>query len=283
MPTAARSSCRWGAARGSAGSWRSPRARSGTRSRSTCTRSAQTRTAAKRWAARDPASRSTTATVRASTTSTTASPGKDDGRGAGAGARPAACLHLSPPEPAPPPAARARRARTRSRAGRASRRSPLSAGPGTRPTRRPSARPRRRPSRTRGPATARRTARRRCGRSRRRRHPRYRYTDHAVAGDDVRELLLGHPLGALGPHRKDDVTHVGARVPDADLHVVAELEAELLQHRPRLADDPGAVGRALVPDRRHAQHRPRVAGTQGADDDVVDGGRVLDAAQVLPL
>ena len=63
----------------------------------------------------------------------------------------------------------------------------------------------------------------------------------------------------------------------------ASVEAHLGEHRARLADDAGAVGRVLVPGRRQAEHRPRVAGAQRADDDVVDVRSVLDDDDVLAL
>ena len=91
------------------------------------------------------------------------------------------------------------------------------------------------------------------------------------------------PSVPVGLHREHEVANLRGRVPHADLDVVAELEAELAQHRSRLGDHAGAVGRALVPVRRQAEHRPGVAGAKRADDRVVSRGRVLEHDHGLAL
>ena len=58
-------------------------------------------------------------------------------------------------------------------------------------------------------------------------------------------------------------------------------DAELAQHRARLAHAARAEHRVLVPVRRQAEHRPRVARTQRADDEVVHAVAVRDGRHVL--
>ena len=85
------------------------------------------------------------------------------------------------------------------------------------------------------------------------------------------------PAGRIGTHQKP---RLGGRIPDADLGLGRQRHAEIgkdalgIDHRAR------AVGRRFVPDRRQPQHRPRITGTQGADDEVVGAGRILDRDQV---
>src|SRR5262249_46174015 len=59
-------------------------------------------------------------------------------------------------------------------------------------------------------------------------------------------------------------------------------EPEIGEHPLRIDDRARAVRRRFVPDGRQPQHFPRVAGAQGADDEVVDFGRVLERDQMRP-
>ncbi len=63
---------------------------------------------------------------------------------------------------------------------------------------------------------------------------------------------------------------------DDYLDVITHFEAKLTDDRAGLPDGAGAVLRALVPVWRTAEDGPRVAGAEGADDEVMDLGRVLD-------
>src|SRR6266700_4110757 len=106
---------------------------------------------------------------------------------------------------------------------------------------------------------------------------------HRVAGDQLRQLFFSHALCSCWALRKDHVADLGTAVPDPDLGRLVELQAELLQHLPRLDHHPRPVGWGLVPDRRQPEYRPRIAGTEGTDDDVVDGRCILDHHHVLAL
>ena len=110
------------------------------------------------------------------------------------------------------------------------------------------------------------------------------YADHGVARDQRGQFLLAQAVGAGRPLGQHEVADLGGAVPDPHLDVVGHDDsAELAQHAARIDHGARAVGRRLVPDRRQAQHRPRVAGAERADDEVVDGGRVLDHDHVLAL
>ena len=107
--------------------------------------------------------------------------------------------------------------------------------------------------------------------------------DHGIARHQRSQLLLAHPLRAGGTLRQHQVAHLGGRIPDPDLDMLRQLQAELLQHAARVDHRARAVRRRFVPGRRQAQHRQRIAGAQGADDQVVDLRRVLDRDDVLAL
>src|SRR5882672_9714568 len=55
----------------------------------------------------------------------------------------------------------------------------------------------------------------------------HRHADHRVAGHQLGQLGLAQALGARRPLRKDEVAELGARVPDADLRALGQLDAEL--------------------------------------------------------
>ena len=63
--------------------------------------------------------------------------------------------------------------------------------------------------------------------------------------------------------------------------LVAQENAEIAQHSPWFRYRARAVGRRLVPERGQAKHRPRVAGAKGANDHVVNGGRVFQSDQMI--
>src|SRR5438105_3244926 len=71
------------------------------------------------------------------------------------------------------------------------------------------------------------------------------HADHGLRRDEGAELVLGHLLGARRALGQDEVADLGAAVPDAHLHVVADRAAELQQRLPRLVDHAGAVDRVL--------------------------------------
>src|SRR5262245_39020295 len=83
-----------------------------------------------------------------------------------------------------------------------------------------------------------------------RRGPDDRHADHRVAGDERGQVDLAQTLGAGGPLRQDEIAELGARVPDADLGAVRQLDAELAQDHARLAHGARAVLEGLVPDGR---------------------------------
>ena len=76
--------------------------------------------------------------------------------------------------------------------------------------------------------------------------------------------------------RKDEVPHLRRRVEDAHLDVVADVDAEFLQHTARIGDRPRAVRQALVPRGRRPEQSARIARAERADDQVVHAFGVLD-------
>src|SRR6058998_4315624 len=109
-----------------------------------------------------------------------------------------------------------------------------------------------------------------------------RHADHRVARHQRGQLGLAQALGAgrtLGEHQ---VAELRARVPDANLRRLRQVEAELAQDHARLTHRPRAVLERLVPDRRQADQRVRVAGAERANDQIVYSGRVLDHLEVDP-
>src|SRR5262249_28273688 len=76
------------------------------------------------------------------------------------------------------------------------------------------------------------------------------------------------------------VADLRARIPDANLRLRGQGDAELREHLARLEDGAGTVGGRLVPYGREPEHRPRVAGAERAHDDVVDGRRGLDGDEL---
>ena len=103
--------------------------------------------------------------------------------------------------------------------------------------------------------------------------------DQPVPGDQGGELVGGEPAGPGRPGRKHHVAGLRGRVPDRDLHIIGQRQAELGEYRARLPHRPRPVGEALVPARRGSEQRHRVAGAQRADDDVVRGLGVRDDPQ----
>ena len=95
--------------------------------------------------------------------------------------------------------------------------------------------------------------------------------------------VFTHVLAPGWPFRQDQVTHFGGAVPHTYLHVVGQLEAEFAQHAARIDHRTRAIGRRLVPDGWQAEDRPRIARAQGAHDEVVDLGRILEDHHVLAL
>lgn len=98
-----------------------------------------------------------------------------------------------------------------------------------------------------------------------------------TSSSSVRCSVAGGPLG------QDEPANLARGVPHADLDVVAEVEAHLGEDGAGFLDHACTVGGVLVPARRKAEHGPGVAGAQGADDDVVGRGSVLDDDDVLAL
>src|SRR5207253_9972646 len=86
-----------------------------------------------------------------------------------------------------------------------------------------------------------------------------RGTDECVAGDEGGELVLGEVVGAGWAFGDHQVAAVGVGVPDVDLDVRAQGQAELGEHGAGFADHAGAVGERLVPARGRAEERHRVA------------------------
>src|ERR1700722_16620377 len=92
--------------------------------------------------------------------------------------------------------------------------------------------------------------------------------DHAVAGDELGEFVLAQSLCAGGPLRKNEVSKLRVAVPNAHLHGLRKLNAELLQHATRVDNRARPVRRRLVPIWRQSKSGPRVAGAQGANDHI---------------
>src|SRR5439155_865459 len=105
---------------------------------------------------------------------------------------------------------------------------------------------------------------------------------HRVARDQVRQLGLAQAFGPGGTLWENQVAELRARVPDADLHALGQVDAELVQHHARLTHRPRAVLERLVPDRREADESMRIAGAERANDQIVYSGRVLDHLEVDP-
>src|SRR5215204_1942180 len=108
------------------------------------------------------------------------------------------------------------------------------------------------------------------------RRQRYADPDQGVARNEPGQLLFIQIFGPGGPHREDHVADVGGAVVDEDLDVFRWFEAELAHHGSRFSDGAGAVFEALVPVGWAAEDGPRVAGTQGANYQVVHLWGVLD-------
>ena len=73
--------------------------------------------------------------------------------------------------------------------------------------------------------------------------------DQPVPGDQGGELVGGEPVAPGRPGRQHHVAGLGGRVPDRDLHIIGQRQAELGEHRARLPHRPRPVGEALVPAR----------------------------------
>src|SRR5437867_485492 len=97
---------------------------------------------------------------------------------------------------------------------------PQPAAAGTRRVERPG------PWRTRAPAMARRTASRALSQD--------RSPDHRVAGDEAGELVLAQPVASCRSLGEHEISHLGTRVPDPNLDVVAQRDAHLGQQDARL-------------------------------------------------
>jgi DNA-binding transcriptional MocR family regulator len=95
--------------------------------------------------------------------------------------------------------------------------------------------------------------------------------DQPVPGDHGGEFVGRETAGPGRPGRQHHVTGLRGRIPDRDLDMIGQRQAELGEHRARLPHRPRPVGEALVPARRGAEQRYRIAGAQRADDDVVRG------------
>jgi DNA-binding transcriptional MocR family regulator len=95
--------------------------------------------------------------------------------------------------------------------------------------------------------------------------------DQPVPRDQRGELVGAELPGPGRPDREHHVAGLRGRVPDRDLHLTGQLQAELGEHRTRLPHRPRPVGEALVPARRGPEQRHRVAGAERADDHVVRG------------
>src|SRR5580765_1243162 len=55
------------------------------------------------------------------------------------------------------------------------------------------------------------------------------HTDHRVARDELGQLGLAQALGPGGPLGQHEIAELGARVPDADLGALGQIDAELMQ------------------------------------------------------
>ncbi len=103
--------------------------------------------------------------------------------------------------------------------------------------------------------------------------------DQRVPGHEGGEFVGGETGGPGRPGGQHHVAGFGGRVPDRDLHIIGQRQAELGEYRAWLPHRPRSVGEALVPARRRPEQRHRVAGAQRADDDVVGGLGVRDDPQ----
>ena len=106
--------------------------------------------------------------------------------------------------------------------------------------------------------------------------------DHAIPGHQGSQRVLVQSAGAGWARGHDKIAGFRAGVPDYDLGASGQFQAELGQHRTRLADRPGPVREALVPARGRPEQRRRVARAERADDHVVPLRGVLDRLQPVP-
>src|SRR5437870_11757759 len=63
----------------------------------------------------------------------------------------------------------------------------------------------------------------------------HRHADHRVARHQLGQLSLAQPLGTGGALRQDEIAKLGARVPDADLGALGQVDGELAQDHAPLA------------------------------------------------
>src|SRR5439155_18680192 len=64
-----------------------------------------------------------------------------------------------------------------------------------------------------------------------------RGADQSVAGDQLGQLRFVRALRGQGPPWQHQVPCFGARIPDANFRACRKVQAELEQHRSRVADD----------------------------------------------
>ena len=105
--------------------------------------------------------------------------------------------------------------------------------------------------------------------------------DQPVPCDQGGELVGGEPVAPGRPGWQHHIAGLRGRVPDRDLDVIGQCQAELREHRSGLPHRSRPVGETLVPAWRRPEQRYGVAGAQSADDDVVRGLGVHDNPQLV--
>ncbi len=105
--------------------------------------------------------------------------------------------------------------------------------------------------------------------------------DQPVPCDQGGEFVGGEPVAPGRPGWQHHIAGLRGRVPDRDLDIIGQCQAELREHRTGLPHRSRPVGEALVPAWRRPEQRYGVAGAQRADDDVVRGLGVHDNPQLV--
>ena len=87
---------------------------------------------------------------------------------------------------------------------------------------------------------------------------------------------LAETVGSGRPFRQHQIADLGGRIPYPHFDLVRQAPGRTRQHAARVDHRARPIRRRLVPARRQAEQTPRIAGAERADDEVMDGGRVLD-------
>ena len=103
--------------------------------------------------------------------------------------------------------------------------------------------------------------------------------DHRIAFNECSEFILAEVACTCRTLRQNQVTQISSAVVYTDFYFVRNICAEFPQHGPRFTHGTRAVFPALVPVRREPEQRARITRAEGADNQIVDLGRVLHHQQ----